>query len=587
MGLLVLFIMLIVPTIFVAIYEKLYENMKDSKRLQYFVWAIASITFILSLVIVSFDIAVWHFNKENYLKAPEENRVIFFSFLCFIAVPFLDLIAVIIGLCVLKSCSKKWKEDFPIPSLIQCVSCIYFCSCPCSTIICKHLILIGIGITSFMIFLQFSSFHISSMVLAAVVLPVETLSHVIFYLASFFFFTAIVAFILKFTDKSGCDELCNNCGKCNSGGDTDDTGSHGNRGGDNDDTGNHGNRGGDTDDTRNHGNRGGDTDDTGNHGNRGGDTGNSGGDTENHGNRGGNTDDTENHGNRGGDTDDTENHGNRGGDTDDTGNHGNRSGDTGNSGGDTENHGNRGGNTDDTENHGNRGGDTDDTGNHGNRGGDTDDTGNHGNRGGDTNDTENHGNRGGDTDDTGNHGNRGGDTNDTENHGNHGGDTDDTGNSGGDTENHGNHGGDMDDTGNHGNCGGDTDDTGNHENRGGDAGKMELCKEFLRNAAKFLCNAAKFLRNAAKFCPIFLSILILAVSGILFGIFFFLSSTMIEKYHNNGGILAFVGVLIPSTLTVLIGLCKTSLMGCIVLRQGKQDIVQWSSLMSICIHLIS
>ena len=388
MGLLVLFIMLIVPTIFVAIYEKLYENMKDSKRLQYFVWAIASITFILSLVIVGFDIAVWHFNKENYLKAPEENRRIFFSFLCFIAVPFLDLIAVIIGLCVLKCCSKKWKEDFPIPSLIQCVSCIYFCCCPCSTIICKNLILIGIGITSFMIFLQFSSFHISSMVLAAVVLPVETLSHIIFYLASFFFFTAIVAFILKFTDKSGCDELCNNCGKCNSGGDTNDTGSHGNRGGD--DAGNHENRGGDTD-----------------------------------------------------------------------------------------------------------------TGSHEDRGGDTDD-------------------KGGDTD-----------------------------------------------TGSHEDRGGDTDD------KGGNAGKMELCKEFLRNAAKFLCNVAKFLCNAAKFCPIFLSILILAVSGILFGIFFFLSSTMIEKYHNNGGILAFVGVLIPSTLTVLIGLCKTSLMGCIdVTKKDNQERVE-------------
>ena len=212
----IFFIMFIVPTIFVAIYERLYEKMKNSKRLQYFVWSVAIITFILSLIIAGFDIAVWAFNLEYYLKTPGTEDTLFIVYIVFLCVAIIgDIIAVGVGIYILHHTvsstrtdhSKKWKEDFPIPSLIKCLSCMYFCCCTCSRN-CKRHAMIWIGSTFFAFFLQLSSFHIFYMALAAVASPVETVSHIIFYLASFFCLVAIVAFILKFTDKSGCDELC-------------------------------------------------------------------------------------------------------------------------------------------------------------------------------------------------------------------------------------------------------------------------------------------------------------------------------------------------------------------------------------------
>ena len=527
------FIMFIVPTTFVAIYERLYEKMKNSKRLQYFIWSVAIITFILSLIIAGFDIAVWAFNLEYYLKTPGTDENIFFLYIGLLLIAFLgDVVTVIIGMVVLHRTdssihagnNKKWKKDFPIPSLIKCLSCMYFCCCPCSRN-CKRHALIWIGSTFFVFFLQLSSFHIFYMALAAVASPVETVSHIIFYFASFFCLVAIVAFILKFTEKSGCDELCQNCGTPNN---------TGNAGGT---PGNAGNTGGTP---NNAGNTGGTPNNAGNTGGTPNNAGNTGGTPNNAGNTGGTPN---NAGNTGGTPN---NAGNTGGTPNNAGNTGGTPNNAGNTGGTPNNAGNTGGTP---NNAGNTGGTPNNAGNTGGTPNNAGNTGGTPNNAGNTGGTPNNaGNTGGTPN---NAGNTGGTPN---NAGNTGGTPNNAGNTGGTPNNAGNTGGTPNNAGNTGGTPNNAGNTGGTPNNAGNTGGTP--NDNRKQCATFLCNIAKFI-------PVVVSIFILAASFVMFGLFYFLFSVMIENYRNSGGILAILGVLIPSTLSILIGLSKTSLMGCI------------------------
>ncbi len=252
-------IMLAAPMILVSVYDNLCDKMEVAaegnpiyKHMQYFVWSIATVSFVADLLMLSLDGSTIFSNIRLYPNHKDDHGYhdIYIYFILFAVALFLMIAGdiLVMGIAIFHLGNKK---EFPIPELLKffkkILCCCGYCrKCrPCggtenqplqggrktdsgsygaieggavqddTGCFSDHLILL-FGCVSFTLFIQMISFHFMYILLGTMCTPVTTLSITSFYTATYFCLVTFFAVFLKSTNDENLYKKFQvpNCIKC-------------------------------------------------------------------------------------------------------------------------------------------------------------------------------------------------------------------------------------------------------------------------------------------------------------------------------------------------------------------------------------
>ena len=225
-------IMIASPLTLVAVYDYACKNLSGSWL--FFAWSLMFVSGIAACLILVFDGFTIVYNLHLYPSTSNGVGfhdifiyfIFFAAFLCIL--PIFDVIALIFALMCLQ---PSQREKFPVPELFKfCkkfLCCSYCIGCTgrgqarqgsgadtqplleggrvrnwLRESCCSECIVLLVGTFSFTLFMQLGSFHALYILLGAICTPVESLSITSFYTACFFCLIALVAIVLKTTNKA-------------------------------------------------------------------------------------------------------------------------------------------------------------------------------------------------------------------------------------------------------------------------------------------------------------------------------------------------------------------------------------------------
>ena len=215
MTLLLIFILFAFPLGFIVVFKQFRNKMKEQTDLRFFVWSLVIASFLVSLLIISWDIYTFIENIPFYRSSNNlgNSHILFFLVAVLFGVCFiLDIVFVIAALKYIYESNKEgFVKDIPIPLLFKEISKLCIGTTErqqgqdrrnpgCYSRVCAESVAIGLGNVITMVFMQLCGFHVFFITLGALATPVSTLSIVSFYIAFYFCLVTFIAVLLKTSD---------------------------------------------------------------------------------------------------------------------------------------------------------------------------------------------------------------------------------------------------------------------------------------------------------------------------------------------------------------------------------------------------
>ena len=237
-SILTIFLACSIPLCLVALYDIICEQLTDSKKLQYFLWAAIVASFFVNTIVVGVNLtgiikqggivfrSSWFFDTKIYYGA--YSGMLLLTLL-------IDISFTGIGVIYIKrrrqhiAIEGSPQPEIPIPALVGLIAsklpfpCCGKCigdpdsnnrRCPVSE--CSKYGIQFVGAISLAYFLQLFAFHSIYIIMGIIAAPVEAGSIFWFYISIVLCFVAFIAVVLKATDRDFSEYRCTlrHCGKC-------------------------------------------------------------------------------------------------------------------------------------------------------------------------------------------------------------------------------------------------------------------------------------------------------------------------------------------------------------------------------------